>query len=256
MPRLLTAENSLRKAFLTYDRIMFFAALLVLASPLVVIDAGHGGEQDGAVGVCGVKEKDVTLAIAREVASILAASGQVRTTMTRQDDTTLDLKQRARISNDAQADLFVSIHANSGPAAKTRGVETYYLAREAHDRRIQKLVSRENEATADVAPLTEDQRILAGMTLGATLVESARFAERMHATLAKTLEVRGRGVMQAPFYVLLASHMPSVLVEVGFLTNVDECRELGDPKRQLRIAEAVASAVLLHTAREELALRH
>lgn len=235
---------------------MLLAAILIVAAPpLVVIDAGHGGEQDGAVGVCGVKEKDVTLAISSEVSRILTGSGQVRVRMTRTNDATLDLKQRAKFTNDASADLFVSIHANSGPASKTRGIETYYLAREAHDRRIQKLVSRENDVTADVAPLTEDQRILAGMTLGATLVESSRFAERMHATLARTLDVRGRGVMQAPFYVLLASHMPSVLVEVGFLTNMEECRELGDSKRQTRIAEAVASAILLHTAREELAYK-
>lgn len=233
---------------------MLLVALLLVASPpLVVVDAGHGGAQDGAVGVCGIKEKDVTLSIATEVARILRASGQVRTRVTRDGDATLDLKDRAKLANDVAADLFVSIHANSGPAAKTRGVETYYLARQAHDRRIQKLVSRENEGASQLTPLTEDQRILASMQLGATQDESARLAERVHTTLAKTLEVRGRGVMQAPFYVLLASHMPSVLVEVGFLTNMDECRELADPKRQSRIAEAVASAVLLHTAREELA---
>ncbi|MBC7794162.1 MAG: N-acetylmuramoyl-L-alanine amidase [Clostridia bacterium] len=234
---------------------LFFSLALLAALPLVVVDAGHGGVQDGAIGVCGVKEKDVTLAIATEVARILQASGQVRTEMTRTGDATLDLGQRATFSNEAGADLFVSIHANSGPRPKTRGIETYYLSATAHDRQIQKLVSRENEGVTQAIPLRDEERILKSMQLGATQTESARLAERVHGTLSKTLEVRGRGVMQAPFYVLLASHTPSVLVEVGFLTNLEECNELGDAKRQTQISEAVASAVLLHTSLEELAHR-
>jgi N-acetylmuramoyl-L-alanine amidase len=233
---------------------MLALVLVFLAlPPLVVVDAGHGGAQDGAVGVCGVKEKDVTLAIASEITRILKASGQVRASLTRVDDATLDLKDRAKIANDRGADLFVSIHANSGPQPKTRGVETYFLSTTAHDRRIQKLVSRENEGLADLPTMSDDQRILAGMRLGASQDESERFATRVHDTLSRTIEVRGRGVMQAPFYVLLASRMPSVLVEVGFLTNAEECVELGTVKRQSRIAEAVASAILLHANREELA---
>jgi N-acetylmuramoyl-L-alanine amidase len=234
---------------------MWFLTSLVLTAtplPLVVVDAGHGGEQDGAVGVCGAKEKDVTLAIASEVGRILEASGKARVRLTRRDDATLDLKERSRIANEAAGDLFISVHANSGPKERSQGVEIYFLSRTASDRRIAKLVARENETVKLDVVTDETTRVLDGLALSAAHVESARFAERLHRALSH--DRHGRGVMQAPFYVLLAARMPAVLVEVGFLTNKDECKRLATPEDRDEVAKVIASAVLLHVAREELAV--
>lgn len=229
---------------------------LILAStplPLVVVDAGHGGEQDGAIGVCGAKEKDVTLGIAAEIARVLEASGKARALLTRDDDTTIDLKQRTAIANDAGADLFISVHANSGAQERSHGVETYFLSRTMSDRRLAKLIARENETVGKVEiAKDETTRVLDNLALAASHVESARFAERLHTALAR--ERRGRGVMQGPFFVLLAARMPSVLIETGFLTNRAECQQLATVEYRNQLAKIIASAVLLHVAREELAV--
>lgn len=231
-------------------------ATLVAASPLplVVVDAGHGGAQDGAVGVCGVKEKDVTLGIASEVARVLEASGKLRVLLTRKDDATLDLKERAKIANDAGGDLFLSVHANSGAHERSHGVETYFLSRTLSDRRIAKLVARENESLKLDVAKDETTRVLDNLSLSASHVEGARFAERLHMTMTQELGLPSRGILQGPFFVLLAARMPAVLVEVGFLTNKAECKELGRPEHRERLAKVIASAILLHVTREELAV--
>ncbi|MEZ0313913.1 MAG: N-acetylmuramoyl-L-alanine amidase [Myxococcota bacterium] len=231
---------------------------LVLAAaplPLVVVDAGHGGAQDGAIGVCGAKEKDVTLGISTEIGRVLAASGKTRVLLTRTDDATMDLKERARFANDAGADLFISVHANSGPQPRSHGVETYFLSRTMSDRRIAKLVARENETFKVDVSRDETTRILDNLSLSAAHVESARFAERTHGMLTRELGLPGRrGVLQAPFFVLLAARMPSVLIETGFLTNKDECKQLASAEHRERLAKVIAGAVLLHVAQEELAV--
>jgi N-acetylmuramoyl-L-alanine amidase len=233
------------------------AVILVAAAPLplVVIDAGHGGAQDGAVGVCGAKEKDVTLAITNGVARLLGASTKVKVQLTRDGDATLDLKERSRIANDAQADLFVSIHANSGPHERSHGVETYLLSRTASDRRVAKLVERENEVVPGrVTNASDTDKLLATMALSASHVESARFADRLFTSLTQERPAHGHGVLQAPFFVLLAAKMPAALVEVGFLTNRTECTELASPTHQAHLAQSIATAILLHVTREELAV--
>ncbi len=223
--------------------------------PLVVVDAGHGGTQDGAIGVCGAKEKDVTLGISNEVARILTASGKTRVLLTRTDDATMDLKERARFANDAGADLFISVHANSGSQERSHGVETYFLSRTMSDRRIERLVARENEALKVDVSRDETTRVLDNLSLSASHVESARFAERLHGMLTRELALPGRrGVLQAPFFVLLAAKMPSVLIETGFLTNKDECKRLATVEHRERLAKVIAGAVLLHVAQEELAV--
>ncbi len=232
-------------------------ALVLTASPLplIVVDAGHGGAQDGAVGICGAKEKDVTLGIATELARILVASGKTRVLLTRADDATIDLKERARFANDSGADLFVSVHANSGSHERSHGIETYFLSRTMSDRRIAKLVARENETSKVEVAKDETTRVLDNLSLSASHGESARFAERLHTMLTRELGLPGRrGVLQAPFFVLLAARMPAVLVETGFLTNNDECKRLASLEHQESLAKVIAGAILLHVAREELAV--
>src|SRR5689334_14670198 len=115
---------------------LFWAALAAsgMQPPLVIVDAGHGGDQHGAAGVCDVLEKDITLTVSDEVAKILTASGRVRVEQTRTDDATVDLEERPRQANAAGAAIFLSIHANSSPNAKAQGVETFFLSTRAADR--------------------------------------------------------------------------------------------------------------------------
>lgn len=236
---------------------MLLAIVFVVAAPtpLIVVDAGHGGAQDGAVGVCGAKEKDVTLGIATHLVRLLEGSGKVHAIATRDGDATLDLEQRAAFANDVKADMFISVHANSNSSPKTQGVETFFLSRTASDRRVAKLVARENEAPlASTEQKDETARLLETLALSASHVESARLAERVNTSLTRELATRGRGVLQAPFFVLLAAHMPSTLIEVGFLTNRAECEKLKTDAYRERLAQIIASAILLHASREELAL--
>jgi N-acetylmuramoyl-L-alanine amidase len=110
--------------------------------PLVVIDPGHGGELDGAVGVCGAREDEVTLSIAREMAAVLGASGQARVLLTRQADLNVPLEERSAIANAAGAALFISVHANASTRAESRGLETYFLSQRAADRRAALVAAR------------------------------------------------------------------------------------------------------------------
>ena len=220
--------------------------------PLVAIDPGHGGEADGAVGVCGVREKEVTLDIGVELARLLEASGRVRTLLTRTGDLDVDLEERARMANEAGAALLVSIHANAAPSSRSHGVEVFFLSSRAATGRIRHLVERENEgrSTDEATDADPVQQILRRLGLAASHAESQRLALRLHERLANDLHAPARGVMQAPFVVLRAAAVPSVLVEVGFLSNADECRILGTREHRRGIARSLATSILSHLANE------
>lgn len=239
--------------------VMLTAALLTGAPPLIVIDPGHGGEHEGAVGACGAREKDVVLEIGTRLAAILDASGRVRTMLTRSSDETVELQQRAELANQAGAALFVSIHANSAATPASHGIETFFLSRNGSDRRLRQLVQRENEGQSpeSVRPRSTVEQILANMTLSATHHESQRLAARVQALLPGRANTRDRGVLQAPFIVLMGARMASVLVEVGFLTNPEECALLAQAEHQGLLARSLAAALLAHVAGEStLAAAH
>lgn len=216
--------------------------------PIVAIDAGHGGIQGGAVGVCGVVEKDVTLSTARELAALLEASGRIAPTMTRLTDETLSLEARAEQANRAGATLFVSIHANASPQPETRGIETYFLSLRAANRRAQAVADRENEGRTLAPPHGTNSvaQLLDQLRLNAADRESQRLATRLQRDLTAGLQSGGRGVLQAPFIVLRESNMAAVLVEIGFLSHAEECRLLGDLEHQRTIAGLIASGILAH----------
>jgi len=214
--------------------------------PLVVLDAGHGGDQGGATGVCGVHEKDISLAIVLELEKLLAASGKVRTLLTRRGDEAVALEERARIANLAHAALFLSVHANAAPGPSSHGVESFFVSRKAADKRIEQLALLENEGVTDHEPNDTLGRILDSLQLQASAAESQRLAALVQDSVSARLSEASRGVLQAPFYVLRRVNMASVLVEVGFLTNADECRLLADPTYQRKLAQALTAAVLAH----------
>lgn len=220
--------------------------------PVVAIDAGHGGEQTGAIGVCGAREKDIALVVARELAKLLDASGRVRSILIRPDDRDVPLEERARIANDAGAALFVSVHANASPNSDSRGVETYFLSKRAANRRIADVVERENRDSGRQSSTAEENvaQIVADLLLNASHVESQRLAVRLQEGISSELDTGGRGVLQAPFIVLLGAHMPAALVEVGFLTHEEECVQLAETAYQRAIAKTLAASILEHIATE------
>jgi N-acetylmuramoyl-L-alanine amidase len=224
----------------------------------IVIDPGHGGVETGAIGPGGVQEKELTLELARELAAKLGRLG-VQTVLTRTDDTLVALDTRAAIANQNRADLFISIHLNSSLGAGANGTETYFLSPQASDPRAASSAATENtpSATSDAAggagaPSAAEQQdvdlILWDLAQSRHLAESQRFANMIQAQLNETLQIKDRGVKQAPFRVLKGATMPAVLVELGFINNPEEEKKLQDPAYRDQLVDALITAVARYRA--------
>ncbi len=212
----------------------------------VVIDAGHGGEDQGARGKRGLTEKDVVLDVSRRVARSLESRG-VQVLLTRDDDTFVPLEERTSRANDARADLFVSIHANSATRAAPSGVETYFVSLDATDDAAAEVAMRENEAFGEAArkalvddPLTQ---LLGDMIVNEYVRESSEFAKLVQHELAELDGAKSRGVKQAPFVVLMGVQMPAALIEIGFISNPAEEKKLKQVAHRDRLASAIVSAI-------------
>ena len=220
----------------------------------VVIDPGHGGRDPGAVGVGGIREKDVNLKLARRLASRLEAKG-FEVIMTRDDDRYLDLEQRTARAESARGDVFVSIHANASVRHGTRGIELYYLD-EDHERHSLEVAARENDVPrSELDPL---QRTLAKLRVSEAGAHSKNLASTLHAEIVAGLESNRRtrdmpdlGVKKGPFYVLFLSSMPSVLVEAGFLTNRSDARLLSSDRYLDQLADNMANGLAQYRDRVE-----
>jgi N-acetylmuramoyl-L-alanine amidase len=229
---------------------------------VVALDAGHGGPDVGMLGpIRGrkfLREKDVTLAVARDVADELRRRG-VGVVLTRNSDTLIALRDRGRIARAQHADLFVSIHVNAAnphwrDAAGARGFETYFLA-EAKTEDARRVAQLENESVRfekdDGAGSDPMRFILNDLQENEHLRESSRLAEIMERTLGQVHPAEARGVKQAGFAVLATSYMPAVLVELGFGSNPDEARYLTGAAGQRRLARGIADAVASYLAEYE-----
>jgi N-acetylmuramoyl-L-alanine amidase len=210
----------------------------------VVLDPGHGGRDPGAIGVGGVREKDVTLAMARALREDLAARG-FRVVLTRDGDHTLDLEERTARAEAARGDLFVSLHSNAARRRSVRGVETYYLD-ENHERHSLTVAARENGV--DRAEVNALQKTLAQLRVHEVSPHSRRLAELIQSQIVGGMPrayrpVADLGAKKGPFYVLFLSTMPAVLVEAGFLTNQVEARRLRDEAYLGAMAEQIAEAL-------------
>jgi N-acetylmuramoyl-L-alanine amidase len=213
----------------------------------VVLDAGHGGDDEGARGPAGGLEKDVVLEVVRRLAAALREGG-ARVVLTRDSDVFVSLEQRTNIANDARGDLFLSIHANAARDAEVRGTETFFLSLEATDEAAHRLAQRENQALGEVEMLrraTDDPlvAILGDMIASEHLHESQAFARMAQERLGAAGPGGSRGVKQAPFVVLSGVQMPASLVEIGFITNSADERRLRSARGQRRIVAALAEAV-------------
>lgn len=210
----------------------------------VVIDAGHGGHDTGAIGGSGLLEKDVTLSISKKLAEKLEQTG-LTVVLSREDDTYVSLENRAKLANEVHGDLFISVHCNSAVSKKLRGIETYSL-NVASDRYSIRLAARENASTE--RGVGDLQFILADLATKANTGESTRLAAKVQRSLVRAItskhpEVKDLGTKEALFYVLLGARMPAILVETSFLSNPEEEKLLASESYQDEIAQAIAVAV-------------
>jgi N-acetylmuramoyl-L-alanine amidase len=208
-----------------------------------VLDPGHGGHDAGTHGPSGLTEKDLVLDISQRLAALLEERLGSDVVLTRNDDTYVPLEGRTKIANEHKADLFLSIHANSSPVKSVTGVETYYLnfttSRAALD-----VAARENApAESSIFDLKD---VLEKIALKDKIDESREFASRLQTslfTLTKASATKNRGIKKAPFVVLIGAQMPSVLAEIGFLTNANDEALMRKNEHRQKIAEALYKGI-------------
>jgi N-acetylmuramoyl-L-alanine amidase len=224
--------------------------------PLVVIDAGHGGFDPGAISpTSGIKEKDVTLRIAKAIRDELLKSGRVRVALTRDDDRFLVLQERYGVARKLKADLFISIHCDSVGSGDASGASVYTLSEVASDKEAARLASRENKADViagvDLGSENADvSSILIDLTQRETMNASAAFARLLGREAEPMIPLRPSFHKFASLMVLKAPDMPSVLFETGYISNPKDAAFLDSPEGRKRIAQSVERAVQVNFARK------
>jgi N-acetylmuramoyl-L-alanine amidase len=220
----------------------------VTAAPLrlkkvIVIDAGHGGKDPGSLGAS-VYEKDVTLAAAKALKARLERSGRFQVVMTRETDTFIPLEARVQIARRADADLFISMHADSGPDISTRGASVYTLSEKGTER-VARVLEKDDWLMKASLPGRDRavSQILLDLSQRATKNRSAAFAQLLLERVGEETTLLRRSHRDAGFIVLLAPDVPAVLLEMGFITNVDDERLLSNATSRARVVNAVGDAI-------------
>jgi N-acetylmuramoyl-L-alanine amidase len=216
----------------------------------IVIDAGHGGHDSGTLGVDGIQEKDVVLEVALRLGKLLHERLGAQIVYTRSDDTFIPLEERTAMANKAQADLFLSIHANSSPDADARGVETYYL-NFTSDATALDVAARENAASDQSVHQLGD--LVKKIALKDKIAESRELAADVEQSLYGGLQrgnagLKDRGVKKAPFVVLIGAKIPSILAEISFVSNAKDASQMRQPDYLQRIAESLYKGVAKYEA--------
>jgi N-acetylmuramoyl-L-alanine amidase len=218
---------------------------------VVVIDAGHGGKDVGAIGINGVREKDVNLGVALKLGKLIESNiKDVKVVYTRSNDTFIELYKRGKIANEKGGKLFISIHCNSTPQRPTdaSGFEVYLLRPGRTQEAIQ-IAARENgviqyeENPKRYEKLTDENFILVSMAHSSYMKYSEKFSDLLDKQFGNNLTFGSRGIKQAGFYVLVGASMPSVLIETGFLTNRKDAAFLKSDSGQGQIAESILAAI-------------
>lgn len=211
----------------------------------VIIDPGHGGEEEGARGRGGTMEKDVTLAVGRRLKAALEARLGVRALLTRDSDRTISLDERAALANNNKADLFVSLHANASVRAAAAGAEVFYLSLDEYGAEATRALHPEGELLPVFGGGTRDiQLILWEMAQARYIEQSAAFAEIVESELRNRVPMSVRAIQQAPFRVLVGANMPSVLVEIGFITNPAQESSLKSDAFQQQVVQALVDSII------------
>ena len=210
----------------------------------IVVDAGHGGTEDGAKGPDGTLEKNVTVAVARRLKAALEARLGVRVILTRDGDATVGLDERAALANNNKADLFVSLHANASIRPSATGAEVFYLSLDEYGDAAQRVAHGEGESLPVFGGGTRDiELILWEMAQARYIEESAVLARAVEASLRQRVPMSPRAIQQAPFRVLVGANMPAVLVEMGFITNADQEKQLRSDQFQDSLVQALVESI-------------
>ena len=212
----------------------------------ICIDAGHGGEDLGAVGRSKLQEKNVTLKIGLKLKKLIESKTGLRVIMTRDKDSEVSLNTRASIANNQLAQMFVSIHANSSFRKSAYGSETFFVSLQATDPEALELAQKENQNLEDPGEAIQNDElkmILWNMAQTEHIRESSKLAEYIQNELNELLGTRDRGVKQAPFRVLMRTAMPAVLIETVFISNASEEKKLQNDEFLDRIAAAIYNGI-------------
>lgn len=226
----------------------------------VCIDAGHGGKDPGANYRGIAKEKELNLIVAKELEKLLKKNKKIEIKMTRKDDTFIPLGTRAKIANDFKADIFVSIHANAAPNKKAKGFEVYFRSDKASDKEAAYTAALENEALnyeeKGVGSITYADLLLNSLATNEHINESSKLAARIRNSVSEKSKTIGinvsteKSIKQANFYVLQGVKAPSVLVEMGYVTNADDKKRLNNKKILQMMALSINNGVLNYARQE------
>jgi N-acetylmuramoyl-L-alanine amidase len=218
----------------------------------IVVDAGHGGRDPGAIGATGVREKDVVLDAALQLRDALEARGPYRVALTRDADRFVELEERVRFARDQHADLFISLHADSSHTGEASGASVYTLSDRGADRAQTMMASQDWDLDLGDAREPVARDILVDLAQRETTNRSAQFAQAVIPRLGQVAPLLRNTHRNAGFFVLLAPDVPAVLIETGFLSNVADERRLSDPRARERMAGAMAQAVDAYFASPQL----
>lgn len=218
------------------------------AKPIIVIDPGHGGRDPGTIGKSKTREKDITLAMAKQLKARLEKTGRYKVFLTRTKDKTMTLGQRVRKAKNLSGDLFISIHADSHRKSKTKGLSVYTLSETASDREAAELAEKENKVDILTGMDLDNETpevagILIDLARRETMNQSAKLAAALLRNLKKEVTLLRNTHRFAGFAVLKSPTIPSVLVEVGYLSNKQEERLLRQPKHREKIARGIVNAI-------------
>jgi N-acetylmuramoyl-L-alanine amidase len=210
----------------------------------VIVDAGHGGADPGAIGVGGLREKDVTLRLSKLLISKLRSMGFL-VVATRETDRSVSLEERTAIAEASSGDVFISLHANAAPRRSVQGIETYYPDKN-HERHSLRVAMRENGVSKD--QLNDLQRTVSQFRIDEISPHSKRLASLVQGELARALptrygKIQDLGAKKGPFYVLFLSNMPAILVEAGFLTNKSDAKRLRNGDYLDSVATQIATGL-------------
>lgn len=218
------------------------------AKKIIVVDAGHGGVDPGAIGVSGIQEKKLALSYAKSLKKILESKGRYQVVMTRNTDTSLALRQRVGIAQKAHGDLFISLHANKHPSSRVRGFSVYSLSENGSDKEAEALAAKENKADIiigfDLSEQSADvSKILIDLAQRETNNQGKQFANVLVGEMKREAKLLGRPHRSAGFAVLKSPIIPSVLVELGYMSNRQEERLLRSEQHKVKLVTAIGRAV-------------
>lgn len=220
---------------------------------VVAIDPGHGGDNRGCLGVDGTYEKEMTLELARRVRRILMEETTATAMLTRDKDVPLGLRERTRMANQWNADVFLSLHLNADPYGSGRGVETWFLSVDAADTEAEKLVRAEEGAYGEVDDEDAMERSLVQSVLHDAMIRTAQARSESLATavvdgMHASTDAVMRGVRQARFGVLKEAKMPAIVIEAGFFSHAEEGTRLRDPAYQEIVARGIVDGLVAYDA--------